>query len=306
MNWTQLIEVRAPYFALDKVVTVGPGKVEASVRPEQPRGSELGPLPAAEAGRHLAIIGSCACASLAPELGKHFYLAQRAVLERTFVPGTVLAAPLRARAEALHRDRRVASAKCVLTDALDRPLYQLSVTYQVLQERLFQRMFSAHKQELRASERSTDVAARSSFSHMRRNPYQSALPLVAMELSAARGVALLPEVTSQLCSGHFPLYPAMPIALLMHGLSGLAGDVLRERLGDDMRYAVARAEVKADRLVFAGQSLTFEANWVRHEVGQHVFLTQARISDGTVVGEMKLVLEAAANDEALPGLRAVS
>jgi 3-hydroxymyristoyl/3-hydroxydecanoyl-(acyl carrier protein) dehydratase len=194
-----------------------------------------------------------------------------------------------------------------LTDALDTPLYQLSVRYQVLQERLFQRMFSAHKQELRTRERPAEVLAeRSSFSHLRRNPYQSALPLVAMERSAERGVAFLPEVTSQLCSGHFPLYPAMPIALLMHGLSGLAGDVLRERLGDDTRYAVSRAEVQADHLVFAGQSLTFEANWLRHEAGQDVFSTQARLANGTVAGEMTLALEAAADHVALPGLRAVS
>ncbi|HEX5660505.1 MAG TPA: hypothetical protein VFX59_25095, partial [Polyangiales bacterium] len=221
-----MIEVREPYFALTELELDAPGRVSAHILAEQPRGHELGALPAAEAGRHLAIAGSCACASLQSDSGKHFYLANRAHLRRETDASPDTSGLLNVDARALHRERRQARAECALRDGLGRTLYTLDVSYSVLQERVFERLFSAHRQDLRRAPRAASLPLES-LMHMRRNPYREAFPFVHARLDAEQGVARLEALPAHLCAGHFPLYPAMPVAVLMYGLSSLSGDVLR-------------------------------------------------------------------------------
>jgi len=199
--------------------------------------------------------------------------------------------PLLAQAKG-SRDRRSAAATCTLTQEDGSTLFALDVTYQVLAARVFQRMFATHRRDLRLRERATDeVRDKVSFLRDRRNPYQAALPLEFDSITSERGRACLREISADLCAGHFPLYPAMPIALLMHGLSTLCGEVLRARVTGDAGYTVARAEVSADRLAFAGQPLHFEARCVGQRDARFDFVTRAALSDETTVGEMQVTLE---------------
>jgi 3-hydroxymyristoyl/3-hydroxydecanoyl-(acyl carrier protein) dehydratase len=285
VNIAALIEVRAPYFALSNLRATSPGTVIATVQSEQPRGHELGGLAAAEAGRHLAIAGSCACASLDPGAGKRFYLANRATLRRLSQAASV-EGPLVVEATAVSRDKRKAQAQATISDALGRVIFALDVGYMVLEERVFQRMFAGHRRDLRTGER----AAEGIFDHLRRNPYQKPLPLVPSELDREHGVALLPELQGELCAGHFPLYPAMPVALLMYGLSTLSGEVLRARYGAQHRYFVQGGSVQADNLAFAGESLRFEAHWRGSEAGDDSFEARAVMQNGAVAGSMELSL----------------
>ena len=292
MRWKlkvlSLIEVREPYFALTKLELDVPGRVSAHILAEQPRGHELGALPAAEAGRHLAIAGSCACASLQADSGKHFYLANRAHLRRVSDSSPDASVLLHVDARAVQRDRRQARAECALRDNLGRTLYALDVSYTVLQERVFQRLFSAHRQDLRLTPRASSPVA--SFEHLRKNPYREAFPFVHTRLDAEHGVARLAELPAHLCAGHFPLYPAMPVAVLMYGLSSLSGDVLRAHYGELTRYHVQDARVQADNLAFAGQSLDFRARWLARAGDDELFEASATLDDGTVVGAMQLSL----------------
>jgi 3-hydroxymyristoyl/3-hydroxydecanoyl-(acyl carrier protein) dehydratase len=299
MNITSLIEVRAPYYALGELSLTSPGLVNATIQAEQPGGYELGVLPAAEAGRHLAIAGSCACASLEPEGGKHFYLAQRAYLRReqpevsTSEQSQVQANPrlarLRVEAKAEGRSRRSATASGQVRNDAGQTLFSLDVGYRVLSEAVFERLFSAHRRDLRSPERVRGASDGSSV-HLRKNPYLSPLPMIASQLDATHGKAALPEVRSDLCTGHFPMYPAMPIALLMHGLSSLSGDVLRARYGNHARYYVQEGEVRAEQLAFAGQPLHFEARWIACAGDLDMFEARARLDDGAIAGAMQLTL----------------
>lgn len=74
--------------------------------------------------------------------------------------------------------------------------------------------------------------------------------------------AVLPEVTPAMCAGHFAMYPALPVAILMHALSSLAGRALRERWDMSTRYRMLRADVEAHQLAFAGERLEFDARFV--------------------------------------------
>jgi hypothetical protein len=284
-----LIEVREPYFALTELELDTPGRVSAHILAEQPRGHELGALPAAEAGRHLAIAGSCACASLQADAGKHFYLANRAHLRRVTDTSCDGSGLLRVDARAVQRDRRQASAECVLRDRSGHTLYALDVSYRVLQERVFQRLFSAHRQELRRAPRDSSSLS-APFGHLRANPYREAFPFVHTRLDGEHGGARLAELPAHLCAGHFPLYPAMPVAVLMYGLSSLSGDVLRAQYGELTRYHVQDARVQADNLAFAGQSLDFRARWLGRADNDDLFEASATLDDGTVVGAMQLTL----------------
>ena len=78
----QRICVRPPYFALRGLRSPEPGVCVAWVEPEQPLGAEAGPIAGAEAGRHLAILGSAAIASRSPDGDQRYYLARAAHFER--------------------------------------------------------------------------------------------------------------------------------------------------------------------------------------------------------------------------------
>ena len=78
-----IIDISRPYYNLcnerlvaDNGQTFGKASV-CTIKPEIPIGSEFGPICAAEAGRHLAIVGSVAAALNQPSSrpGKYYYLA---------------------------------------------------------------------------------------------------------------------------------------------------------------------------------------------------------------------------------------
>jgi hypothetical protein len=125
--------VRDPYFALSEVTMVGPGEVLARVPVEQAPGAEASPINAAEVGRHLAILGSCASALINPKEGQHYYLARRAKLERLHDgPRPRLEEPLWGLARAEFVEKRCTRAHTVLADPDGLPLYSLEVDYNVL------------------------------------------------------------------------------------------------------------------------------------------------------------------------------
>lgn len=292
LDLLSLIEVREPYYALNQLALTNGGHVSARVYAEQPRGYELGALAAAEAGRHLAIAGSCACASVQSKSGKHFYLANRAHLKRQSTPRTYEMDGLQVEANAVRLDTREAQAACTLRDGNGHSLYTLDVTYAVMQERVFQRLFSAHRRDLRGDERDHSEVA-DSFTHLRRNPYLQPFPLTPLRVDREHAVAQLDDLPADLCAGHFPMYPAMPVALLMYGLSSLSGEVLRARYGDQTYYYVQEATVAAETLAFAGQSLQFQARWLGSVGSDDMFEAHAVLEGGTRVGSMQLTLRRA-------------
>jgi hypothetical protein len=293
MPFTSLIDVRPPYYALTGVGLREPGFVHARVRPEHPLGHEVGPLAAAEAGRHLAILGACAASSIRQPVGRHYYLAHRARLVRRQREVTVHSgATFEATAQSATRTGREATALGMLraTGSKD-VLYELDVSYKVLSQPAFQRVFAAHRKDLRVAPRDDLCASDARLASLRRNPYQEALPLEITD-RAPQGVrASLSVVSAELCAGHFPFYPALPVAVLMHALSTLCGEALRVRWGDAMYYRVMNAEVQAERLAFAGERLLFAASYRQSSADCERYEATATLQDGTPIGRMNLELE---------------
>jgi 3-hydroxymyristoyl/3-hydroxydecanoyl-(acyl carrier protein) dehydratase len=256
----ELIEVRAPYCSLQEIEASQPGRVSARVWPEQVVDLEEGEIAAAEAGRHLAILGSIACASYSFDpKRRYYYLAERAVLRTPDeLPRTRSHRQLRLSAEHLHSNAREALAECQMLDAEGHVLYGLNVTYKLVPEKIFQRLFAGFRVDLRrGGPRSPQPLSDSTLRRLRQNPYQRRLELSIAEVSEQQVRAELPSIPPAACAGHFAQYPALPVAVLMEAFSNVGGALLRKRLGaPDLRYRVRSAEIVASKLVFAGQPLS--------------------------------------------------
>ena len=205
---------------------------------------------AAEIGRHLAILGSCAAARANQVSSQHYYLAWKADLRQAEHVGQLahrdaqlLAQDLIGCARAEFSDKRTARAETQLIhQPTGKKLYDLSVEYKVLTPRLFERMYSDRRI-------ATPV--------VEFNPY-------AADLLGLGDVFVLDDLLSAnlqtldpiSCAGHFPNYPALPVAILAHILISAAGKLFGNIVGnDDAPYTVAGTLVEADHLAFPNDKL---------------------------------------------------
>ena len=265
--------VQAPYNRVQDLAASGAHGVEARVSFEAPPGFESGPLASAEIGRHLAILGSCALARNNASERRHYYLAQQALLRRFETAAASEGEALRMVAIPVGND----SAEVVLTNHREQTVATLSVSYRVLSDRLFARLF-------RGQRRVTPAAVDG------QSPY--ATPVVfeqeTQELDSA--TALLREVTPELCQGHFDDYPALPVAILMDGINRLATSHLDRTLAKNFRLTTCA--VSAERLAFAGESVEFSVKRTLEERQSVIYHGVARrAGDETVFGEATLTYE---------------
>ncbi|HYO54496.1 hypothetical protein [Archangium sp.] len=285
--------VRDPYFALSGVRVVGDGELTAWVPVEQEPGAEASPINAAEVGRHLAILGSCAASLVNPKEGQHYYLARRARLERLHEgPLPRATEPLRGTARAEFRERRTATAHTLLASAQGQPLFSLEVDYNVLSAAAFLRLFQGARQDLRREPRAEREprGTPADFTALRQNPHRRSPPLHGHERDGECLRATMGPLSAELCKGHFAMHPVLPVAVVMSGLSGLAGTLLRQLVGNaSARYLVSRGEVRAESLAHAGETVTFGAHRQGVAGRDHRFYCWASV-EGRLVGVMELTL----------------
>jgi hypothetical protein len=292
--------VRDPYFALEELCTLGAGIVSARVPVEQPLGDEAGPIAAAEAGRHLAILGVCAASRANPERGRFYYLAHRARLRREHGWPNALP-PLFADARAALLDKRTAQAQAFLRGVDGAAIFRLDVDYHVISARVFERLYADRRVDMRREPRASPPGG-CAAAFPRTTPYGRGPQLDAVEITsdATRLRASMGTIRPEDCKGHFPLYPALPIATLMHALSTACGSLYTRRYSCVPRYAVVDSQVEARELVFSGDSVTVEAEVVGSlsRNGIQSFRAVALIGESRVAGELTLNL-APANAEGL-------
>ncbi|WP_130932379.1 hypothetical protein [Pseudomonas sp. Sample_24] len=240
------IAVQRPYFAFDSLYKVsGEWDIWGDFKPEQPLGSELGPLATAEAGRHLAILGSCAAALAQVEGERVYYLASRAHWDLRYNPMRFGQTPLMtARAKIVERSRKRVLARTELL--IEGQLYaELSVDYQVLSEKTFQKLFSNHLVPTTSSSVSS--------------PYAEAFPLSVLTLSEQEITAESVGFSAARCEGHFPDYPTWPVAVVMYGLSQVMSRLLDHKVGRVTPFRLLHVRLAADELVSADKQLLFSA-----------------------------------------------
>jgi 3-hydroxymyristoyl/3-hydroxydecanoyl-(acyl carrier protein) dehydratase len=278
-----LICVRDPYFAFQRF-DVDSETVTSVLSAEHPLVNEVGPIAAAEAGRHLAILGSCAAAMANPTRARHYYLAREAYIERSTSPVPADVTRLVARSRASLPDKRSAHAKCSLS-AGECQLWSFEVQYSVLSEALFTRFYGKYATE---PDNVTPL--------QRVNPYRTVMPFEIFENDGNRLRGTVGAIRKEFCAGHFTRFPCLPVAVLMNCLMQTAGAMLAERAGfPDLEYTVEYAEASAKELAFAGTRLDLEASYMGDHRRGDKFRVRAVSEAGTEIGELIAVLKGQTN-----------
>lgn len=263
--------VQPPYFAFSDVWKTSEGLL-ATFSPEQPRDFECGPIAAAEVGRHLAILGASAAAADAGD-GVHYYLASKARLLRADAwPGEC--SQLEATAQVVERSRRslTTTSQVLAPD----PIYTLDCTYEVLPERLFQRLFQSYRRETNG--------------HSGASPYGTNLALEDLAPIENGMSAICGPLPPNYCAGHFANYPTWPVAVVCHALIRLAGRALHRVLGETCEFSVVQADVSAEHLAMAENRLSLTASYQSADDSIYTFDCVAATGSATV-GTMRLRLE---------------
>ena len=261
----QRICVKPPYYALNnESYYAGVFRAEASA--ELAQGSALGPMRPGDISRHGAIAGSCAIALAQSDDEPRYYLATKASY-----CGMLLEAPygtpvqFEAKVEQLNKRR----AEATIYASVDgRLLATLNTTYSILKPALFDRL-NAHRRALTV-----------------RSGAMNPIGEYPTRWTGDTGVCTVPSLPASACSGHFDNYPAAPVALLMHQLAQVAEDALPHP------SYIARAEVTADSLCWAGEEAVFsmtKMTKVGDELGESRF-DGGISSEGKSVGTMQLWL----------------
>jgi hypothetical protein len=272
------IATRDPYYALRTLAAFREGTVEAEVPIEMKTGNEAGPISAAEAGRHLAQLCTCALAEVNPSKALHYYVMRSATLERSAAAGSATRLEAKASGEMLSKDAGRARASLLLRGG--KPLFQLDVEFTVLTKPQFQKLFEAVKRDLRKSSRPPvpdDRRTTGELKVMRNNPYGAPLKLTHVDASPGMDLieATFGPVPTAACNGHFPMYPVLPNGIVVQALSQLVGTLVERRRGPG-RYVVRHAVARTDNLALAGETVRFEARYVGGSTRNFRFECRAR------------------------------
>jgi hypothetical protein len=259
--------VRPPYFALQDLSLTG-RSLEATARAEAPSFGEIGPITAADLGRHAAILGLTHVAASQRDDARRYYLAQRA--ECAYLAGgQTRGTPVRLASEVIEHTKRACRVHVEAT-AAGLPLASFDLWYAILPESAFCRLF-------RSRARETPSAP---------SPYGR---LLQTEFDRGRDWAeqVVDPLSVSACVGHFDGYPALPVAVLMGQLSYLAG-----RLASDgaASYRVVRGSIDATDLAWAGERARFRVERDGVEGHRQRFACSVHAEDRRV-GTMTLWLE---------------
>lgn len=276
-----LICVTKPYFALTNFQQLNDGILQAEVTVENLSSSESTLISGAEAGRHLAILGSCVLALENPLDSKHYYLANKAVLKRAkkVKENTHTANPqpivliLQAKVVSLQLDQKFGSVEAKILTQNGDLIFTLNVSYQVLKADLFQKLFKRGYTEIPLT--------------IQENPYTQISNFNDVQYQANILTADIGRICPTKCIGHFDNYPALPIAILCGSLAKLGAMHLKLMLNNDkIVYALREVTMSASRLAFAGEMVYIESNFICEKNGEYTFQVKALDENKKDLGEI--------------------
>ncbi|MFM9615699.1 hypothetical protein [Streptomyces niveiscabiei] len=254
--------VSPPYYALESPRVVAPGRMHAGIPVGAPAGAQVLPLPVAEVGRHFAILGLCAAATLNPRPGRHYYLARRARIACA-PPAEWPPFPDRFGAEATAEFTGVRRARAAVRaqgPSGGGTLVTAEVEYDVLAPRVFQR-----------------IAGPPAPAGANRDPYGCPLPLRDVVHGAWHATGEL-DVTPDLCVGHFDRHPVLPVAFACAGLS----ELVDRAVPDGQRWAARSLELMVPGMARAGERATLSVAGRRTPEGA-VFTCAVRAGGAAVI-----------------------
>lgn len=236
------ISVQKPYFALRNLKSVEEF-VYADFTTELITNYEVGPIGAAEVGRHMAILGSVVLSKENPKKERHHYLATDAIIKRCSLRvSTNYNLRSRARMVSLNRKKGVVIGE--IFDADGSTLFTIEVTYMILGKSIFERMFEEHRNETTFDE---------GF-----NPYKDDTEFFDLKVDIESCSATIGVVKPEHCPGHFRNYPALPVARMGTAMGKIGGiHFTHLNPSEKKQYCISGAELHAKQLVFTGEEVKF-------------------------------------------------
>jgi acyl transferase domain-containing protein/acyl carrier protein/NADP-dependent 3-hydroxy acid dehydrogenase YdfG len=278
------ILVTAPYDRLESLHIEGEHVVARVPIGEAPE-DEVSTMAAAEVGRHLAILGSMACARQWPIARRHVWPVAEARLSFPEDAVVSVGTHLVARAECLVTDPRRgrASARAVLYTEDGVEVGRLDVDYHAIEVPSFEAMFA---------ERIRPTAPLDGH-----DPYTQAGSFQPPEGRWDEGqfVRELPSVRVEDCAGHFPRLPALPVAVLgRHALRTVLDAARAENDAHDARGFVHRCDLITHRLVWAGEGVRLRAT--RTAPGRWTCAVQTQAGEAVAEFALELSLQSGQRD----------
>lgn len=277
----KLIDVHEPYYALKDVIVYAGNFATASIEVEQPLGDEIFPIGAAEACRHLAILGSVCCALSNPVKQKHYYLAHRGTYKRAIEKTHYTGKKLVATATCTFFSKRMANIKACLLDEDNQLICGIENSFHVVPHAIFERLYYNFHKEI------PDFGLK--------NPYRQKKQLFDVQFSALSASASLGKIQDDYCAGHFPHFPAMPVAILMNTLLDLAAAYIHHITGDkSLKMYVREMTLLADNLGFSGEIVVLHVKQEAYTNNRFKLRCTATSTDNKSVGDVNVIIETAA------------
>jgi len=276
----KLIDVSDPYYALENLVCEPDGTVSAKVPIQQNLFYEPSPISSSEGGRHLAVLGSCACALSNPNKIKHYYLAASANATRKDFNFNRKEIPyFIGTARCLKVDNRTAQASTVLKYPDGDVFSEVVINYHVLDYRLFERI---HHEKIIAE-------AGAGAKH---NPYVIEPPVNFTQISDKQLFGVIENIKVQDCAGHFSRIAAIPISILFRVLVKLSIILMQQRVGNkNAVFCVRECTTEAKNLAFPGEEIDVNARFIHtDEKNQHFVKVSAYTNCDCCVGTTELIL----------------
>lgn len=254
--------------------------ISCQITPRHRSANELGVISAAEAARHLAVLGSYAVAQHQVKPRRHYYLAQRGEIQ-CFNYMVQEQAPLNVVAQGQLIKRGKAIAHTELQSLSGETLYSCDVAYQVMSKRAFHRIFPQWQQPVASMNPDPGLHEPFEFQY---------LDILAGHSHRMRGK--IHSLTDPQCLGNLKGCSCLPNTCLLSAMSSAAGSFLNRLLKQPTCYVVRDAVFGADQLVFAGEAMTIDIDYLGHyRRNCHSFKCRA-YNDDKQFGELYLNLMA--------------
>jgi hypothetical protein len=219
----------APYFALEELAFDG-AELRAVAATGTDPGAELGPVSTAELARHGVVAGLSAVALGRPDAARCYYLVSG--IDATLFRSS-LAFGARARYSALATEQGPVGGAAQIEARIDEtPVGRLRVSYAVIPETLFTRLFARHRTTTFG-----DFGSHESYA-----PFESA----GIDRHAAHARLV---VRTSACRGHFEQHPALPVSTLLGQFVRLTSALW------DGNFRISSLRMRSQAVAWAGDEL---------------------------------------------------
>lgn len=279
------LTVKPPYYAFNRVYADEQGDgVCGDFIPEQPVDGEYSAISVAEAGRHVAILGTLLGESLSPGNGANYYLALEADVEGISEP--IFFSPSHQTMTAQVRCRQNTANRLTIDGLLiykNKTLLRFVISYVRLNDVQFRYLY-------RDAAMPTENATTGSVP----SPWRHPVPLLMLpELQNEKLSAKINSHDPQLCAGHFDNYPMWPIAIIMSAATQLITTLLRKTYYPQLQYQIISVNMRAKKLLSVSEAIVFHAEIISQESDNvTLFCLMNSNSDAAVeVAELKVSLK---------------